>query len=306
MTKDPAAKSFLEALLCYPGMHALWLYRITHWLWERRLRLLARVLAKFLFGNEDTLVRIDMSEYMEKFSVSRLTGAPPGYVGYEESGQLTEAVRRRPYCVVLFDEIEKAHPEVFSILLQIMEDGRLTDAQGRVVDFKNAVVIMTSNVGARLISEGRAIGFTTEQRQVSARQRARDYERMKSKVTEELKKAFSPEFLNRVDDVVVFHALTPEQIDHIVDLELRPLRDQLARRGLTLTISQALRQYLVEEGYDPTMGARPLRRAIRATIEDPLAERVLQWGDQVHGEVYADIHDGEASFELAEAGVLSP
>jgi len=268
--------------------------------------LLSRVLAKFLFGNEDALVRIDMSEYMEKFAVSRLTGAPPGYVGYEESGQLTEAVRRRPYSVVLFDEIEKAHPEVFSILLQIMEDGRLTDAQGRVVDFKNAVVIMTSNVGARLISEGRAMGFTTEEREVSARQRTRDYERMKAKVTEELKKTFSPEFLNRVDDIVVFHALTPDQIEEIVDLELRAPCEQLARQGLTLTISDNLRQYLVEEGYDPTMGARPLRRAIRRVIEDPLAEKVLAWGDRVSGEIYADIHDGEVSFELVEAGVLSP
>ena len=268
--------------------------------------LLSRVLAKFLFGNEDALVRIDMSEYMEKFAVSRLTGAPPGYVGYEESGQLTEAVRRRPYSVVLFDEIEKAHPEVFSILLQIMEDGRLTDAQGRVVDFTNAGVIMTSNGGARLISEGRAMGFTTEEREVSTRQRTRDYERMKAKVTEELKKTFSPEFLNRVDDIVVFHALTPDQIEEIVDLELRAPCEQLAQQGLTLTISDNLRQYLVEEGYDPTMGARPLRRAIRRVIEDPLAEKVLAWGDRVSGEIYADIHDGEVSFELVEAGVLSP
>lgn len=268
--------------------------------------LLARVVAKFLFGDEDALVRIDMSEYMEKFSVSRLTGAPPGYVGYEESGQLTEAVRRRPYCVVLFDEIEKAHPEVFSILLQIMEDGQLTDAQGRKVDFKNAVVIMTSNVGARLISEDQRMGFTTEQREASARQRGRDYERMKAKVTDELKKTFSPEFLNRVDDVVVFHSLAPEQIEQIVDLELRSVYEQLARQGLTLTISEELRQHLVEEGYDPTMGARPLRRAIRATIEDPLAEKVLQWGDEVQGEIYADFHEGKATFELLEAGVLSP
>ncbi len=268
--------------------------------------LLARVLAEFLFGSEDALVRIDMSEYMERFTVSRLTGAPPGYVGYEESGQLTEAVRRRPYCVVLFDEIEKAHPEVFSILLQIMEDGQLTDAQGRKVDFKNAVVIMTSNVGARLISEDQRMGFATEQREASARQRDRDYERMKSKVTDELKKAFSPEFLNRVDDVVVFHALSSEHIEQIVDLELRSVREQLNRQGLTLTLNEPLRQYLVTEGYDPSMGARPLRRAIRRIIEDPLAEKVLEWGDQVQGEIYADIHDGEASFELLEAGVLSP
>ncbi len=268
--------------------------------------LLARVLARFLFGDEDALVRIDMSEYMEKFAVSRLTGAPPGYVGYEESGQLSEAVRRRPYSVVLFDEIEKAHPEVFSVLLQIMEDGRLTDAQGRVVNFKNTVVIMTSNVGARLISESSTMGFATEEEQATAQQRQHDYERMKKKVTEELRKTFSPEFLNRVDDIVVFHALTPEQIDQIIDLELRNIREQLGSRGLVLRISEELRAHLAKEGYDPSMGARPLRRAIRRVIEDPLAERVLQWGDELQGEIVADFRDGEATFELAETGVLSP
>ena len=268
--------------------------------------LLARVLARFLFGDEDALVRIDMSEYTEKFAISRLTGAPPGYIGYEESGQLTEAVRRRPYCVVLFDEIEKAHPEVFSILLQIMEDGRLTDAQGRVVNFKNAVVIMTSNVGARLISEGHTMGFTTEQREASARQRTRDYERMKAKVTDELKKTFSPEFLNRVDDVVVFQALTLQQIEEIVELELRAVREQLASKGLTLTITDELRHHLAEVGYDPTMGARPLRRSIRKIIEDPLAEKVLQWGDQAHGEIIVNLDDGEIVFEMAEVSVVSP
>ncbi len=267
--------------------------------------LLARVLASFLFGDEDALVRIDMSEYMEKFTISRLTGAPPGYVGYEESGQLTEAVRRRPYSVVLFDEIEKAHPEVFSVLLQIMEDGRLTDAQGRVVDFKNAVVIMTSNVGARLIAEGSTMGFATDEEKRIAKQSQHDYERMKKKVTEELRKTFSPEFLNRVDDVVVFHALTPEQIDQIIDLELRNLLGQLASRGLMLSIGDALHAHLAGEGYDPAMGARPLRRAIRRVIEDPLAERVLQWPDDVQGEILADYRDGEATFELVESGVLS-
>ncbi len=268
--------------------------------------LLARILARFLFGDENALVRIDMSEYMERFTVSRLTGAPPGYVGYDESGQLSEAVRRRPYSVVLFDEIEKAHPDVFSVLLQIMEDGRLTDAQGRVVNFKNTVVIMTSNVGARLISEGITIGFATEEEKATAKQHQRDYERMKTKVTDELRKTFSPEFLNRVDDVVVFHALTLEQIDEIIDLELRNVHEQLGGRGLMLQITERLRTHLAEEGYDPTMGARPLRRAIRRVIEDPLAERVLQWGDQVQGEVVADYCDGEATFELIDAGVLSP
>ncbi len=268
--------------------------------------LLARVLARFLFGEEDALIRIDMSEYMERFAVSRLTGAPPGYVGYEESGQLTEQVRRRPYCVVLFDEIEKAHPEVFGILLQIMEDGRLTDAQGRVVDFKNAVIIMTSNVGARTIAETGKIGFAAADKKPTPAEQDREYERMKKRVTEELRKTFSPEFLNRVDDIVVFHALTREQIYQIIDLELRNVRDQLADRGLRLTISDELRDHLVKEGYDPSMGARPLRRAIRRIIEDPLAERILNWGEEVQGDIRANYRDGKVTFELVEHSVVSP
>jgi len=268
--------------------------------------LLARVLARFLFGDEDALIRIDMSEYMERFAISRLTGAPPGYVGYEESGQLTEQVRRRPYCVVLFDEIEKAHPEVFSILLQIMEDGRLTDAQGRVVDFKNAVVIMTSNVGARMITETSKMGFASAAEEQTSAELERGYERMKKKVTEELRKTFSPEFLNRVDDIVVFHALSQEEINRIIDLELRTVCEQLADRGLELSISDELRSHLAEEGYEPSMGARPLRRAIRRIIEDPLAERVLNWGEEVKGEIQADYHDGEVDFALVERGVLTP
>jgi len=267
--------------------------------------LLARELARFLFGDDEALIRIDMSEYMEKFAVSRLIGAPPGYVGYEESGQLTEAVRRRPYCVVLFDEIEKAHPDVFHLLLQIMEDGRLTDSQGRTVDFKNAVIIMTSNVGARLISEGRTLGFTTEARERSSAQRQSDYQRMKAKVTEELRKTFSPEFLNRVDDVVVFHALTPEQIFQIVDLEIAPVTRQLASRGLVLKISEKVAALLAEKGYDPTMGARPLRRAVRRLVEDPLAEFILTLDDDEQGEILAELgEDGESvTFSFTPAGV---
>jgi ATP-dependent Clp protease ATP-binding subunit ClpC len=239
--------------------------------------LLAKALAEFLFGDEAALVRVDMSEYMEKFAVSRLVGAPPGYVGYEESGQLTEAVRRRPYSVVLFDEIEKAHPEVFSILLQVMEDGRLTDAQGRVVDFRNAVVIMTSNVGARLIAEGRKLGFTgQEAAQRDPTDPALAYKRMKQKVMEELRKTFSPEFLNRVDDVVVFHALTAAQIEACVDLELTRVRKQLVERGLELVYGEDVRQLLAREGFEPALGARPLRRAVRRLVEDPLAEQVLR------------------------------
>ena len=266
--------------------------------------LLARVLARFMFGDEDHLIRVDMSEYMEKFSLSRLIGAPPGYVGYDESGQLTESVRRRPYSVVLFDEIEKAHPDVFNILLQIMEDGQLTDAQGRKVDFKNTVVIMTSNVGARTITEGYSIGFGREAKREGQVQQEREHERMKARVMEELRKAFSPEFLNRLDDVVVFHALTREQITEIVELEVRPVSDELARRGLILTLTAALREHLAAVGFDPGMGARPLRRAVRRLIEDPLSERLLQWDDAT-GEIVADwdATNKESTFELVESAV---
>jgi len=265
--------------------------------------LLARVLADYLFGDEDALIRIDMSEYMERFAVSRLIGAPPGYVGYEEAGQLSEAVRRRPYSVVLFDEIEKAHPEVFSILLQIMEDGRLTDAQGRTVNFKNAIVIMTSNVGARLISEGSRMGFTTTERERSAEQQRRDYERMKNKVTQELRKTFSPEFLNRVDDTVVFHSLAPEQIREIVRLEIGYLNDRLAEHGVHLSITPEVEEVLADKGYDPTMGARPLRREIRHLIEDSLAERILARPAGSGDEIVADLEDDEVVFRFLEAAV---
>jgi len=265
--------------------------------------LLAKALAEFLFGDEAALVRVDMSEYMEKFAVSRLVGAPPGYVGYEESGQLTEAVRRRPYSVVLFDEIEKAHPEVFSILLQVMEDGRLTDAQGRVVDFRNSVCIMTSNVGARLIAEGRKLGFTTQGQPESADSEL-SYRRMKQKVMEELRKTFSPEFLNRVDDVVVFHALNAEQIAACVDLELTRVRRQLAERGISLVYGEDVRGLLAREGYEPALGARPLRRAVRRLVEDPLAEHVLQEESEEAFRVYEMVvEDDEIAFRRVEAAV---
>ncbi len=267
--------------------------------------LLARVLAQYLFGDEDAMIRIDMSEYMERFAVSRLIGAPPGYVGYEEAGQLSEAVRRRPYSVVLFDEIEKAHPEVFSILLQIMEDGRLTDAQGRTVDFKNAVIIMTSNVGARTISDGSRMGFTTDRARRTAEEHRREYERMKAKVTEELKKQFSPEFLNRVDDVVVFHSLTAEQIKDIVQLEIGYLNERLAEKDLHLSITEEVEEALAEKGYDPAFGARPLRRQIRAMLEDPLAEQILACEATEEGcEIVADLdEDGEITFRFMGAAI---
>ena len=227
----------------------------------------AKALAEFLFGEEAALIQLDMSEYMEKHTVSRLIGSPPGYVGYDEGGQLTEAVRRKPFSVVLFDEIEKAHPDVFNTLLQILEDGRLTDAQGRTVDFKNTVIIMTSNLGTRDIRKT-SIGFHTED--------ARDtYERMREKVQEELKKHFRPEFLNRIDDTIVFHELTLDEVKEIVDFMLVRVKQQLAAQGLDLVLTDDAKGFLGTKGYDPELGARPLRRAIQRLLEDPLSEKVL-------------------------------
>jgi ATP-dependent Clp protease ATP-binding subunit ClpC len=234
---------------------------------------LARTLAEFLFGDEDAMIRIDMSEYMEKHAVSRLVGSPPGYVGYDEGGQLTEAVRRKPYSVLLLDEIEKAHPDVFNILLQILEDGRLTDAQGRTVDFRNAIVIMTSNVGAKDIARNAPLGFTITD------ETGTTYEEMKSKITGELKKVFRPEFLNRIDEVIVFHKLEKSEIKEIVDLLLARVRVQVAEHELQLELTDEAKDLLVEKGWDPAMGARPLRRAIQRYIEDPLADEVLRQGE---------------------------
>ena len=232
---------------------------------------LARTLAEFLFGDEDAMVRIDMSEYMEKHAVSRLVGSPPGYIGYDEGGQLTEAVRRKPYCVLLLDEIEKGHPDVFNILLQILEDGRLTDSQGRTVDFRHAIVIMTSNIGAQEIARNTPLGFA-----VSDDDTGITYEDMKTRITGELKKVFRPEFLNRIDDVIVFHKLQKEEIKTIVELLLMRIRSQMAERELQLELSEAAKDFLVDKGWDPSMGARPLRRAIQRYIEDPLADFVLR------------------------------
>src|SRR5215217_1950816 len=232
---------------------------------------LARTLAEFLFGDEDAMVRIDMSEYMEKHAVSRLVGSPPGYVGYDEGGQLTEAVRRKPYSVLLLDEIEKAHPDVFNILLQILEDGRLTDSQGRTVDFRHAIVIMTSNIGAQEIARNTPLGFA-----VSDDETGITYEDMKNRIMGELKKVFRPEFLNRIDDVIVFHKLQKEEIKTIVELLLRRIRQSLAERELQLELTEDAKELLVEKGWDPSMGARPLRRAIQRYIEDPLADFVLR------------------------------
>ena len=232
---------------------------------------LARTLAEFLFGDEDSMTRNDMSEYMEKHAVSRLVGSPPGYVGYDEGGQLTEAVRRKPYCVLLLDEIEKAHPDVFNILLQILEDGRLTDSQGRTVDFRHAIVIMTSNIGAQEIARNTPLGFAVNEDETGI-----TYEDMKGRIMSELKKVFRPEFLNRVDDVVVFHKLQKAEITTIVELLLRRIRGSLAERELQLELTEGAKDFLVEKGWDPAMGARPLRRAIQRYIEDPLADFVLR------------------------------
>src|SRR5438093_1225329 len=230
---------------------------------------LARTLAEFLFSDEDAMIQVDMSEYMEKHSVSRLVGSPPGYIGYDEGGQLTEAVRRKPYSVLLLDEIEKAHPDVFNILLQILEEGKLTDAQGRRVDFRNTIVIMTSNLGAAQISKNVGLGFALGD------ESGLSYEDMKNRVMSELKKVFRPELLNRIDEIIVFHKLTKEQITTIVDLQMKRVREQMAQHEVAIELTDEAKELLVEQGYDPAMGARPLRRAIQRVIEDPLADFVL-------------------------------
>ncbi|MCX7918162.1 MAG: ATP-dependent Clp protease ATP-binding subunit [bacterium] len=252
---------------------------------------LARALAEFLFGDEDALIRIDMSEYMEKFAVSRLVGAPPGYIGHDEGGQLTEKVRRKPYSVVLLDEIEKAHPDVFNILLQVLDDGRLTDATGRTVDFRNSVVIMTSNLGARLIHQKGTLGFHGAGAEAS-------YQQMKEKIIGELKKTFNPEFLNRVDEVVVFHPLGKPEIIKIIELMLTEMKQRLAEQGLTLRLTEAAKEFLGTVGFDPTNGARPLRRALQRYVEDPLSEELLRGRFKEGGEIIADVQNDKIIFNV--------
>ncbi len=254
--------------------------------------LLARALSDFMFGREDSLIRIDMSEYMERHAVSRLVGAPPGYVGYEEGGQLTEAVRRRSYAVILLDEIEKAHPEVFNILLQLMDDGRLTDAKGRAVDFRNTIIIMTSNVGAQHIKRNASLGFRRDDSDASEEAY---YRGMRSKVLTELKKVFRPEFLNRVDSTVVFHSLTRADVLRIVDLELARVRLQLSEHELELEVTESAKALLAEQGHDPDFGARPLRRVIQNLVEDRLAEDLLSGAFEPGSKVLVDRDDGEIS-----------
>ena len=256
---------------------------------------LTLALAEFLFGDEGAVVRIDMSEYTERHTVSRLVGAPPGYVGYEEGGQLTEQVRRRPYSVVLLDEIEKAHPEIFNVLLQILEDGRLTDAQGRTVDFKNCVIIMTSNVGAPQIQRDTGFGFRgTGNDQLEA---DRSYDRMKMHVMEELRRTFRPEFLNRVDEIIVFRPLSREQIKAIVEILLDRLKREIRGQGMSLVMTDAARELLAGEGFDPQYGARPLRRAIQRLVEDPLSDDMLRGKFHAGDEIVLDARDGMVVFE---------
>jgi ATP-dependent Clp protease ATP-binding subunit ClpC len=231
--------------------------------------LLARALAEFMFGDEDALIQLDMSEYMEKFNVSRLVGAPPGYVGYEEGGQLTERVRRKPYSVVLLDEIEKAHPDVFNMLLQVLEEGRLTDSFGRQVDFRNTILIMTSNIGANLIKERGSLGFKVEKEGMT-------YDDMKSKLDEEIKKTFKPEFLNRIDDVIVFHALSRKDLEKIVEIEVNEVKDRLKEQDVTIELTKDAKEFMIEKGFDVVFGARPLKRTIARYLEDPLAQALLK------------------------------
>jgi ATP-dependent Clp protease ATP-binding subunit ClpC len=248
---------------------------------------LAKVLTEYLFDSQDSLIRIDMSEYMEKFSVSRLVGAPPGYVGYEEGGQLTEKVRRKPYSVVLLDEIEKAHPDVFNILLQVLDDGILTDGLGRRVDFRNTIIIMTSNIGTQDIkSLGRGIGFSQSEGGDM------DYQTMKSTVEDALKNVFNPEFLNRIDDVIVFHALEKEHIFQIIDIMSEDLFARARDLGLEITFEESAKEFLTDKGYDPKYGARPLRRALQKYVEDPMAEDILNQ-DIGEGDKISIVHDGE-------------
>jgi ATP-dependent Clp protease ATP-binding subunit ClpC len=252
---------------------------------------LAKALAAVMFESEEALIRIDMSEYMEKFSVSRLIGAPPGYVGYDEGGQLTEKVRRKPYSVVLLDEIEKAHPDVFNILLQVMEEGQLSDSYGRRVDFRNTVLIMTSNVGATDIKSGKSLGFIHEGTDAQ-------YNTVRAKLLEHLKRTFNPEFLNRLDDTIVFRQLSRDDMTQIVDVLLGNFMARLDVLDVRVAVSKAARTFLVEHGFDPALGARPLKRAIQRYLEDPLSELILTHGIQKDADIHVNVERDELSFEV--------
>jgi ATP-dependent Clp protease ATP-binding subunit ClpC len=252
--------------------------------------LLARALAEFMFGDEDALLQLDMSEYMEKFNVSRLIGAPPGYVGYEEGGQLTERVRRRPYAVILLDEIEKAHPDVFNLLLQVFEEGRLTDSFGRKVDFRNTMVIMTSNVGAELIRKSGSLGFKAQKEEVT-------YQEMKEKLLEEVKRTFKPEFLNRIDDTIVFRPLVRQDLQRIIDIEIGFVAGRLKEQNIILEVSSEAKDFLIEKGFDPIFGARPLKRTIQRFLEDPLASEIISKKIKDGSNVKISCKNGELVFQ---------
>jgi ATP-dependent Clp protease ATP-binding subunit ClpC len=263
---------------------------------------LTKALARFLFGSEDAMVQLDMSEFMERHTVSRLVGAPPGYVGYEDAGQLTEAVRRRPYSIIVFDEVEKAHPEAHNILLQIMEEGQLSDAKGRKVDFRNCIIVMTSNIGADMIKREGGFGFKLARDENAEESFA--YDEMRKKLMDALKKSFRPEFINRMDAVIVFHALSREHISEIAKLELNKVAERLKERQITLTATDAALAKLSEKGYDPDMGARPLRRVIQLEIEDQLSDDLLGGKFEDGDSIEVDV-DTEGGFYLHKAGEQS-
>ena len=258
---------------------------------------LAKVLAKYLFDSEDSLIRIDMSEYMEKFSISRLVGAPPGYVGYEEGGQLTEKVRRKPYSIILLDEIEKAHPDVFNLLLQVLDDGHMTDGLGRKIDFKNTILIMTSNIGARQLADfGTGVGFGT------AAQSAQKEDNSKVVIQNALRKAFAPEFLNRIDDMIMFKSLTRDGIHSIIDLELAKLYGRINNLGYQIELTEKAKDFICDKGYDEKYGARPLKRAIQKYIEDPLAEEIVKSTMKEGDKIALDLEDGKEVLTVVITG----
>ena len=252
---------------------------------------LAKALAKNLFDTEEAIVRIDMSEYMEKHSVSRLIGAPPGYVGYDEGGQLTEAIRRRPYSVILFDEIEKAHGDVFNIMLQILDDGRLTDSQGRVVDFKNTIIIMTSNIGSQYILD--VAGDDTR------------YDEMRSRVMEAMRNSFRPEFLNRIDEIIIFHSLQKEQLREIVKLQVQLLRSRLEDQKMSLKLADIALDFVADIGYDPVYGARPLKRAVQRYLETPIAKSILRGEFKAGDTIFVDVEDERLTFKRLQSEMLT-
>ncbi len=260
---------------------------------------LTKALAGFMFGSEDAIIQLDMSEFMERHSVSRLVGAPPGYVGYEDAGQLTEGLRRRPYSIIVFDEIEKAHPEAHNMLLQIMEEGQLSDARGKKVSFRNAMIVMTSNVGADMIKRQTSLGFSMKRDEVKVEQEA--YAEMQKKLTEELKKTFRPEFLNRVDSVIVFRSLNKAEIVQIVDLELEKVRERLTEREIKLEVSEEAKQHLADVGYNPDYGARPLRRVIQSKVEDGVSDVMLRTHVTAGSTIYVDLKDGEIAIRAEGA-----